>query len=85
MAIPLAQLVTWSNQGAVTTSSAAYASIKHALTKNTSPLVGKGLDIFLQGSYANDTNIYGDSDVDVVVFYDETFHYDWSQLPPDRQ
>ena len=56
-----AQLVTWSNQGAKTTSANSYASIRHALEKTGSPLAGRDVDIFLQGSYGNDTNIYGNS------------------------
>lgn len=86
MAIPLSQLNTWAHQGAITTSSAAYASIRHALTKADSPLNGRtGLDIFLQGSYANSTNTYGDSDVDVVVLYPDTFHHDLTRLSPAQQ
>lgn len=84
--LPLAQLNTWANQGAITTSSAAYASIDHALMKASSPLNGRaGLSIFLQGSYANSTNIYGDSDVDVVVLYENTFHWDMTALTPAQQ
>src|ERR1700727_3058427 len=85
MAIPQSQLDTWSHQGATTASAAAYNSIKHALLKTESPLENRGVDIFLQGSYANTTNIYGDSDIDVVVFYDNTFHKDMSRLTPAQQ
>jgi hypothetical protein len=85
MPIPQSKLDTWSNQGAMTTSAAAYASIRHALLKSTSPLANRGVDIYLQGSYANSTNIYGDSDVDVVVLYKDTFHKDMSALTPDQQ
>jgi hypothetical protein len=85
MSIPEAQLSTWSNQGAITTSSAAYTSIRHALLKFTSPLADKGVDIYLQGSYANSTNIYGDSDVDVVVLYGDTFYKDMSALTPAQR
>jgi tRNA nucleotidyltransferase (CCA-adding enzyme) len=67
MPIPFSRLNTWSNQGATTTSSTAYNSVRTALLKSTSPLANRGVDIFLQGSYANATNIYGDSDIDVVV------------------
>lgn len=66
-------------------SSNAYASIQHALEKTGSPLAGRSVEIFLQGSYGNHTNIYGDSDVDVVVLYGDTFHYDWSALTPFAQ
>jgi len=80
--IPLSKLNTWAHQGAITTSSTAYASIRHALLKASSPLAGRGVEIFLQGSYANSTNIYGDSDVDVVVLYAGTFFSDISALSP---
>jgi hypothetical protein len=85
MPIPQTQLDTWSNLGATTTSAAAYTSIRHALLKSTSPVANMGLDIFLQGSYANSTNIYADSDVDVVVLYGNTFHKDMSALTPQQQ
>jgi hypothetical protein len=45
-------------------------------------LAGRGVEIFLQGSYANSTNIYGDSDVDVVVLFADTFFWDMSALSP---
>lgn len=85
MPIPLAQLNTWSNQGATTTSAAAYAAIRNAVVATSSPLRGRNVDIFLQGSYGNSTNIYGDSDVDVVVLYGDTFYKDMSALPPPQQ
>jgi len=47
--------------------------------------VARSPEIFLQGSYANATNIYGDSDVDVVVLYKDTFHKDLSALPLSQQ
>ncbi len=85
MAIPRAQLETWANPGALTTSAAAYASIRNALLKSTSPVANLGLDIYLQGSYANSTNIYGDSDIDVVVLYSGTFYKDLSALTAAEQ
>ncbi len=85
MPIPLSQLKTWSHQGATTTSSRAYASIRHALSKQSSPLANRGIEIFLQGSYGNDTNIYGDSDIDLVVIYAGTFYKEMSQLTPFQQ
>lgn len=80
MPIPESQFNTWSNQGATVNSSQAYARIKNALAD----LEGAP-DIYLQGSYANSTNTYGNSDVDVVVHYDGCFHYDLSALSPDEQ
>src|SRR5438128_11790793 len=85
MAIPLSQLNTSSHQGAVTTSSDAYASIQRALCAASATSQVRAAQIFLQGSYANTTNIYGDSDVDVVVLYKTVFHYDTTALTPDEQ
>ncbi len=85
MAIPRTQLETWANPGALTTSAAAYASIRNALLKSTSPVANSGLDIYLQGSYANSTNIYGDSDIDVIVLYSTAFYEDISSLTAAEQ
>jgi len=80
MAIPEFQLETWSHQGAVASSSATYRSIQTALNAATSPIRNKNYEVYLQGSYKNDTNIRGDSDIDVVVELNATFGYDLSQL-----
>ena len=63
MAIPEAQLVRWSHQGSIQGSSATYAIVKRALEAPNS-------EVFLQGSYGNDTNIYAESDVDVIIRLD---------------
>lgn len=39
------------------------------------------MEVYLQGSYKNDTNIRADSDVDVILELKSTFHYDVSALP----
>jgi hypothetical protein len=66
MANSESQLQSWAKQGAVTLAKQTHESIRHAL--NTSDWSqGVTYDIYLQGSYKNDTNIRGDSDVDVVV------------------
>ncbi len=85
MPIPESQLETWSHQGAVTTSSATYRSIQAALTANSSPIKGKDFEVYLQGSYKNDTNIRGDSDVDVVVQLNEAFYRDLSALAENQK
>jgi Nucleotidyltransferase domain len=85
MSIPSDRLETWSHQGGTTISSTAYASIQHALTKSSSPLQGRGVEISLQGSYANATNTYGDSDIDIVVLYKDTFYKDVSSLTLAQQ
>lgn len=84
MAISESQLETWSHQGAITTSKNTYASIKGNLETSDAPYAGKDFDIFLQGSYGNDTNIHADSDVDVVILLKSTFHRNLDRLPPDQ-
>ena len=60
------QLEAWSKQGAVTNSMNTHNSIRTALDSHKWP-EAMGYEVYLQGSYANTTNIRGDSDVDVVV------------------
>lgn len=45
----------------------------------------KPFDIFLQGSYGNDTNIFADSDVDIVILTDSLYYYDTSLVPVNEQ
>jgi hypothetical protein len=80
MAIPESQLDTWSHQGSVTQSSNTYNAIKSVLDAGTTPYAGKNFSVFLQGSYGNDTNIYAESDVDIVVRLDDCFQSDLSDL-----
>lgn len=47
--------------------------------------VGIKYEPYLQGSYGNDTNIYGNSDVDLVVQLNSTFYYDLDMLTPQEQ
>ena len=42
-------------------------------------------DFYLQGSYHNDTNLLGDSDVDVVLELNSVFRHDWSSLSQYEQ
>ncbi len=85
MPIPEAQLDTWSHQGAITGSSTTYATIKNVLESATTPYASKGYKVFLQGSYGNDTNIYTESDVDVVIRLDDCFQSDRTNLTPAEQ
>lgn len=66
MSISETQLDTWSKQGSVTNSANTHTSIRNALSSHNWPQE-MGYEVYLQGSYANTTNIRGDSDVDVVV------------------
>lgn len=80
MPIPESQLDTWSHQGSITQSSNTYNSIKNVLEANTTPFAAKNFKVFLQGSYGNDTNIYAESDVDIVIQLNDCFHSDISNL-----
>ena len=66
MPITESTLAKWSHHQAATAFKQAHVPIRNALAAH------KGLsqfkyEVFLQGSYKNDTNLGGDSDVDVVV------------------
>lgn len=81
MGIPESQLDTWSHQGSITQSSGTYNAIKSALEIADSPYADKDYKVFLQGSYGNDTNIYAESDVDIVIQMNNTFYHDLTKLP----
>jgi len=80
LAIPETQLDTWAKQGSITGSSTTYNRIKGALEAGTTPYAGKTYSVFLQGSYGNDTNIYSESDVDIVIKLESVFQQDLSLL-----
>ena len=89
MSIPESQLKTWSHQGAVTTAKQTHESIRAALKAYDWPKEVR-YEVYLQGSYKNDTNIRRDSDVDVVVQLNSTFLFNsafFENLPvnPKRQ
>ena len=73
MAIPESQLETWAKQGATVTAKSTADSIKNALDSYDDWPDDADFEVFLQGSYKNNTNIRGDSDVDVVVQLNSTF------------
>lgn len=85
MAIPEGQLETWSHQGSVTLSASTYATVRRALERNDARYLNRNFEVFLQGSYGNDTNIYAESDVDVVIRYDGAFFHNKSDLSSDQQ
>ncbi len=73
MAIPETQLDTWSHQGSITNSANTGNSVKTAIESYTGFPEEVKFKVYLQGSYKNDTNIYGESDVDVVVELTSSF------------
>lgn len=85
MAIPESQLETWSHQGSVTQSGQTYNMIQKVLNDPTSPYHSKEFSIFLQGSYGNDTNVYRESDVDIVIRLNQTYYADTNSLAPEAK
>ncbi len=66
MTIPESTLSSWSHHQAATAFKQAHVPIRKALEARKELSQFK-YEVFLQGSYKNDTNLGGDSDVDVVV------------------
>jgi hypothetical protein len=85
MAIPESQFDTWSHQGSVTQSRDTYRTVRNALSTANAVYASRAYEVFLQGSYGNDTNIYAESDVDTVIRLDEIYGYDVNELPPEQQ
>ena len=85
MAITERQLETWSHLGSVTQSKETYASVKRALESNSAGYESRDFDVFLQGSYGNVTNIYAESDVDIVTCLNSTFYYNLDDLSSDEK
>src|SRR5690242_8138563 len=85
MPIPEAQLEIWSHQGAVSQSKDTYATVRGALEAAGTGYADKSFSIFLQGSYCNDTNVYAESDVDIVILTDSTYYYDLGDTPLEQK
>lgn len=58
-----------------------YQIIKEKLEKN----FWSEVDIFLQWSYSNSTNIKKDSDIDIVICYKKSYFFDISNLNKEQQ
>jgi hypothetical protein len=85
MAIPESQLEIWSHQGSTPQSRDTYATVKRALEAVSTKYAGKSYEVFLQGSYCNDTNIVAESDVDVVIRLTATYNYSLAALNAPEQ
>ena len=55
-------------------------AIKTAINKDSK--LSQKIEIFGQGSYANDTNVKNNSDIDINVMYKEGFYY---KIPPNTK
>lgn len=85
MPIAESQLETWSHQGSKAQSASTYETIRSALRSPNAPYASRDFEVFLQGSYGNDTNIYADSDVDIVICLTSTYYENVDELtPPDK-
>jgi hypothetical protein len=80
------QLETWASQEPTAQFTDTYNRIRSCLLDAGAPYPLGDTEVFLQGSYKNDTNVYGDSDVDIVLCHTGAFYADISRLSPeDRQ
>ena len=80
MPIPESKLGAWSHHGSQKAAIRTHETIRRALDNYTWPL-GMNYDFYLQGSYHNDTNLVGESDVDVVLELDTLPRHDQSPFP----
>lgn len=81
MGISESKLLSWSHQGATETPKLLRNKVERAIN-NYEPKFSRKreLDIYLQGSYRNTTNIFGNSDVDIIVQNSTTFYSDIAEL-----
>ncbi|MCY4491503.1 MAG: nucleotidyltransferase, partial [Thaumarchaeota archaeon] len=84
MTIPESQLSRWTNHGSQDNSKRTHESIRNALDCYQWP-EQMTFDFSLQGSYKNDTNIRGDSDVDVIIKLNHAFCYECNSLSQSDQ
>jgi hypothetical protein len=82
VSIAESKLSDWAQQGSTESSKNAYRSVCAALNKSASPLINRTIDIYLQGSYRNGTNLSSESDIDVVVELRSSYLPDTSRLTP---
>jgi hypothetical protein len=85
VAIAESQLDTWSQQGKTAQFTTTYNSIREKLLDGHAPYPVKNVEIRLQGSYGNDTNVWADSDVDIVLKHTGAFYHDLSEMPAEKQ
>lgn len=84
MPISEAQLTTWNALGATAGSRDTYNAVKNALETNRGSFADP-IEVILQGSYGNDTNVHGiESDVDVVIKCTQTYYSNKHTLPPQQ-
>jgi hypothetical protein len=77
------QLEIWASQGPTPQFTETYDRIRSNLLDSGAPYPLADTVVFLQGSYKNDTNVYGDSDVDIVLCHIGAFYKDLNRLSPE--
>lgn len=85
MSIPESQLETWSHRPQTNTAVKAHEDIRFALRSASSGIRGIAFEDYLQGSYKNDTNIFRDHDVDIVIQLNGSYFYNIDRLSPVDQ
>lgn len=78
MTVTVPDITNWTAAGANASAKGTYDIIANALRRSIPDRYQ--YDVFLQGSYANATNIRGNSDVDIVVMLTSTFYASTSRL-----
>lgn len=81
MVIPESILDHWSRRRITQTAVRAHEYLRGQLRAPESAVSGIHFEDYLQGSYANFTDIPNDRDVDIVIQLNQTFHYSVSGLP----
>jgi hypothetical protein len=76
------QLNIWASQGPTGQFTDTYNRIRDNLLDVGAPYPRADSEVFLQGSYKNDTNVFGDSDVDIVLCHTGAFYTDLTRLSP---
>jgi hypothetical protein len=85
MPISEKQLEVWSHIGSINQSSSTYNNVRDYLIAILPSFGIQNFTIFLQGSYANNTNIYAESDVDVIVQRNDCFYHDLERLSENER
>ncbi|ODA68718.1 hypothetical protein A7A08_00550 [Methyloligella halotolerans] len=85
MAIAEARLERWSKQGKTGQFTDTYKSFRTHLMDKSAIYPVTDCEVFLQGSYANSTNVWADSDVDIVLKHNGAFYFDISGLPQQEK
>lgn len=83
MTTAIQQLIDWTAPGPQDIAQRTYGSIRSTLA-TAAELQGRSFEVYLQGSYANHTNVRGDSDVDVVAMLKQTYVAELTRLPSSQ-